>query len=221
MKNVQLNISSYATLVFDCDGVLLDSNKAKTQAFFQAALPYGETAAQALADYHVANGGISRYKKFTYFLERIAPKQIPGISLDVLLATYAENVRNGLLNCKVAPGLMELRKKTPNSRWLIVSGGDQSELREIFENRNLASMFDGGIFGSPDTKEEILVREKSSHNIVSPSLFIGDSKYDHKVATAEKIDFLFMSNWSEVVEWEKWCQEYNICSLPNIASILD
>ena len=64
-------VTDYSTLVFDCDGVVLDSNKVKTEAFYQATLPYGKSAAQAMVDYHVANGGVSRYKKFTYFLQQI------------------------------------------------------------------------------------------------------------------------------------------------------
>lgn len=48
-----LSVTDYTTLVFDCDGVVLDSNKVKTEAFYQATLPYGEAAAQAMVDYHV------------------------------------------------------------------------------------------------------------------------------------------------------------------------
>ncbi|OUM36990.1 HAD family hydrolase [Pseudomonas putida] len=217
MKNLQLNLSSYATLVFDCDGVLLNSNKVKTQAFYQAALPYGEMAAQALADYHVANGGVSRYKKFSYFLEHIVTEHIEGITLENLLDCYAEHVKSGLLSCDVASGLRELRSETPNTRWLIVSGGDQAELREIFAQRKLDDLFDGGIFGSPDTKEDILSREKNNENISSPALFIGDSKYDYKAASESKIDFVFMSEWTEVANWQQWCIENNISTLRNIS----
>lgn len=66
MKN---KLIEYKTLVFDCDRVILNSNKVKTEAFYQSALAYGEQAAQALVEYHIANGGISRYKKFAYFLD--------------------------------------------------------------------------------------------------------------------------------------------------------
>lgn len=216
-----LHLDRYSTLVFDCDGVLLNSNEVKTQAFFQAALPYGEPAAQALADYHVANGGISRYKKFSHFLEHIVPAPLENVTLDHLLARYADFVLEGLLNCEVAPGLHKLREKTAGIRWMIVSGGDQSELRSIFAKRQLASMFDGGIFGSPDNKDDILAREKANGNVVSPSLFIGDSKYDHQASTAAGLDFLFLSAWSEVKDWEYWCQQNEITFLSDIASLDD
>ena len=65
-------LKKYQNLIFDCDGVILNSNKIKTNAFFAVALPYGQTAAQALVDYHLQNGGISRYRKFEYFLHLIS-----------------------------------------------------------------------------------------------------------------------------------------------------
>lgn len=219
MKSQKLPLSDYATLIFDCDGVLLDSNKVKTEAFYQAALPFGEKAAQSLADYHVANGGISRYKKFAYFLEHIADTSIKNITLEDLLHCYAENVRSGLLSCEVATGLCELRKKTSNTRWLIVSGGDQVELREILAQRELDILFDGGIFGSPDIKESILSREKCNGNILAPALFLGDSKYDYGAAQNANIDFIFMSDWSEVENWDQWCSINGIVHMSNILSI--
>ncbi|MBT3144314.1 HAD family hydrolase [Neptunomonas phycophila] len=193
-----MNLAEYETLVFDCDGVILNSNKVKVNAFYQAALPYGEKAANALVDYHVERGGISRYKKFEWFLQEKVKGQA-GPNLEELLEAYASIVREGLLTCEIAEGLEELREKTKSASWLIVSGGDQNELRDIFFQRELTRFFDGGIFGSPDTKDFILEREISSGNIKSQSLFLGDSKYDLDSAKKMRLDFMFVSDWSE---WE-------------------
>lgn len=210
----QFSVTHYITLVFDCDGVVLNSNKVKTKAFYKAALPYGEAAAQAMVDYHVANGGVSRYKKFAYFLEQIAPgyaeqrKQLPN--LEELLQAYAGYVREGLLSCEIAPGLEALRKQTSSARWLIVSGGDQAELRDVFAQRDIAKWFDGGIFGSPDTKDDILSRELASGNIQHPALFLGDSKYDYQAAKAVGLDFVFLTQWTEVKNYLAWCKKNNL-----------
>ena len=59
-----MQFNDIKSIVFDCDGVVLNSNKLKTQAFYNAALPYGEKAAIALVSYHIKNGGISRNHKF-------------------------------------------------------------------------------------------------------------------------------------------------------------
>jgi len=206
---MKLQVTDYASLVFDCDGVILNSNRAKTDAFYQAALPYGEAAAQALVDYHVAKGGVSRYLKFSHFLEQIVPEYAlgrSGPSLDELLEHYASAALEGLLTCEVAPGLHKLRELTANARWLIVSGGDQAELHLVFAQRGLAELFDAGIYGSPDTKDEILTRKLQNNTIQTPALFLGDSKYDHQAATTAGLDFVFLSEWSEVQNWQEWTE---------------
>lgn len=224
-------VTDYATLVFDCDGVVLDSNKVKTEAFYQATLPYGEAAAHAMVDYHVANGGVSRYKKFAHFLEQIAPSIAPNYAehrnpaeqapdLAALLQAYAGYVRDGLLSCEVTQGLEALREQTPDARWLIVSGGDQAELRDVFAQRGIAKWFDGGIFGSPDTKDEILARELASGNIQQPALFLGGSKYDYQAASAAGLDFVFLSGWSEVAGWHDWVEGKGINSYRSVADLV-
>ncbi len=216
---MKLPVQDYATLVFDCDGVVLNSNRVKTDAFYQAALPYGKAAAQRLVDYHVQNGGISRYAKFAYFMEHLIEPGLAGPVLEELLSRYAAEVHEGLLNCEIAPGLQALRKSTAHTRWFIVSGGDQSELREVFAARGIASLFDGGVFGSPDTKDDILLRELNNQNIQMPSLFLGDSKYDYQAATAAGLDFVFISKWSEVEDWKQWTLQHGINVVSDISEL--
>lgn len=190
--------SSYKTWVFDCDGVILDSNHVKTDAFYEAAKEYGESAASALVKYHVQHGGISRYAKFEYFLTNIICRsEVDSAELEQLVDRYASLVARGLMDCEVADGLYELKELTGSSPWLIVSGGDQEELRRVFDARGLASLFDGGIFGSPDNKDQILEREQRSGLIVPPAVFVGDSQYDFEVAERAGLDFVFLSDWSE------------------------
>ena len=215
-------IDEAATLIFDCDGVVLDSNRLKTEAFRIAAEPYGDAAAAALVTYHVANGGVSRYVKFAHFLDHIVPEHAPdttGPGLEGLLSAYAEAVRAGLLSCAVADGLDALRAATPRAAWMIVSGGDQSELREIFTARSLAEYFDAGIFGSPDTKHEILARELAAGTIRRPALFLGDSRFDHEAATRAGIGFVFVSTWSEWAEGAALAETDGFPVIPRLADL--
>lgn len=190
------NIKCYKSIIFDCDGVVLNSNSIKTNAFYKTALPYGEEKAQALVKFHVENGGISRYAKFEYFLKAILHTDDFGC-LESLVRTYADFVYQDLLTVQVAEGLKGCREKTIHANWLIVSGGDQSELRAVFHDRGLDDLFDGGIFGSPCTKTEILQRELSLGTIKRPALFLGDSRYDELVAKEAGFDFVFVSAWTE------------------------
>jgi phosphoglycolate phosphatase-like HAD superfamily hydrolase len=214
-----MKITDYNTIVFDCDGVVLDSNKIKTQAFFNAAISYGAIKAQELVNYHIERGGVSRYKKFEWFIERYGA--LPHTDLKKLLENYAEEVEKGLLSCKIANGLKEFRELTSNAKWLIVSGGAQHEIREIFHKRNIAKYYESGVFGSPDTKDEILKRELANGNISFPALFIGDSKYDFEAATNANLDFIFLTDWSEVVDKETWCNDNSIEMKSNLGEFLN
>lgn len=223
-----MNLGNYSVIIFDCDGVILDSNHVKTEAFRVAAKPYGEAAAEALVKHHITNGGVSRYVKFAYFLDSIVPQYaeslIPSLreaALEQLLSTYAKTVRLGLMSCAIAEGLAELRAATPNSRWLIVSGGDQTELRDIFEARGISGYFDGGIFGSPETKDSIISREMKAGSIKIPALFLGDSKLDHQVATRHHLDFIFLSGWTELPEWHEYVNQFSLKSASHLANILN
>lgn len=216
-----MNIAKYKTLVFDCDGVILDSNRLKTQAYYDTAIAYGANSeqAQAITDYHVRLGGISRYPKFQYFLEKILYQTVTEESLVFLLEHFASEIHQGLLHCRIAEGLHELREQYPDARWMVLSGSDQRELRQLFKERKLAELFDGGVFGSPDDKDYVLARELRNGNIRHPALFIGDSRYDHQAAAAAGLDFVFLSEWTEFDDWEAYCQDHDIYSRKNIQAL--
>lgn len=218
--NAKLNLIKYKTLVFDCDGVVLNSNKIKTQAFYEATQHFGYEPAQALVDFHVQNGGISRYAKFEYFITQVLQQPFDEALNQDLLERFANAVKQGLMNCEIAEGLEQLKAQTPNANWLIVSGGDQQELREVFAARDLAKYFEGGIFGSPDTKDTILARELENGNITRPALFLGDSKYDYQAAKAAELDFVFLTQWTEVKDHQAWCEGNQMYSLFNLSSMI-
>jgi len=114
-----------------------------------------------------------------------------------------------------------LRDITSDSRWLIASGSDQEELREIFVARDLEHFFNGGIFGSPESKHNIVKRELYSGRIIQPVLFLGDSKLDHEVAAAFDFDFVFVSQWSEFAEWQDYCKCRDIPIIRSLSDLME
>jgi phosphoglycolate phosphatase-like HAD superfamily hydrolase len=203
-------LERYKNLVFDCDGVILDSNKVKRDAFYYAAIPYGEMPARALVQYHTQNGGISRFVKFEKFLREMVGQPVTEAAMQELLDRFEQASREGLLECAITPGLAELKSAYPDARWMVVSGASQSELNDVFSRRGIDHWFDAGIFGSPDSKDEILSREIASGNLVLPALFFGDSRYDHLAATRAGLDFVFISGWTEFDGWEQYCAHHRL-----------
>ena len=206
-------LSKYKNLFFDCDGVILNSNKIKTEAFKEVVSNYGEKVSTELQNYHIKNGGISRYKKFNYFLDKIAIDhgiEVNSISVNKLVEDYSRIVKNKLLKCEVCSQIINYRKYS-KAIWFIVSGSDQDELIEVFKQRKLNKVFDGGIYGSPLSKDEIfrdIFKEKMIEK--SKSIYLGDSKYDYIAAKNIGIDFIFLSKWSEFREIKKFSNANNI-----------
>lgn len=217
-----MDLQHYRTFVFDCDGVILDSNQLKTQAYYDTAISFGATPqqAEAIMEYHVRLGGISRYPKFRYFLDTILQQPVTDADMQFLLGRFASEIHQGLLHCAMAAGVYELRAATPNARWMLLSGGDQAELRALFAERGIAGLFNAGIFGSPDNKDQVLSRELASGNIVQPALYLGDSRYDHEAGKRAGLDFIFLKEWTEFSDWPEYCAANDITVMDNVQALL-
>jgi phosphoglycolate phosphatase-like HAD superfamily hydrolase len=219
--NKAISLLDYATWVFDCDGVLLNSNLVKSEAFYKVALPYGEHAAAKLLDFHIQHGGISRFEKFRYLFSEILHETDYEVRLKSALESFATSCTDALTRCETSPGLMQFLEKIRDGRrkTFIVSGGAQDELQLIFKKRSLDKYFDG-IFGSPDNKVEILTREILNQNILLPAIFLGDSRYDYEAANSCGLDFIFVSGWTEFDEWKKFFEHKKILVVTQIDDLL-
>lgn len=213
---VLVDFNKYNTLVFDCDGVILNSNKIKTEAFYELTLPYGKDVAEQFVNYHQTHGGISRFQKLEHFFSTILHRTEYIEDLNLTIEKYGKLVKEKLLTCSLIPGFLEFIQKIPagQHRRVIISGGFESELREVFERRKLSIYFDG-IFGSPDTKYEILERETQNNFIKYPAIFFGDSKLDFEVAVAYKMDFVFLSEHTEFPDWENYFENNQVQIIRN------
>ena len=217
-------MKKYKSIIFDCDGVILNSNQVKTNAFRQVFEKYNINAVDEFIKYHRNNGGISRYIKIEKFLKNILPKYDENRDFNedefsMLLQSYSNQCKESLLKCEVTKDLSILRKITGNIPWLIISGGDQFELREIFNKKGLTSFFNGGIFGSPEKKTEIIKREIVNGIIQFPSLMLGDSKLDHIAAKSNNIDFLFVYKWTDFKSYNEYCIDNSIKAIESVSDI--
>lgn len=211
-----MNLLSYSSILFDCDGVILDSNSIKSSSFYKTAAKYCKKSAQNLLEYHQQNGGISRYVKFKYFINNILPltpdnneqQDIP--SINVLLSEYAQQLKEKLLICPIAEGLDLLREETSQADWYVITGGDENEVKEIFRQRKIDKYFNMGIHGSPKSKKEIIEKLIAEKKIQYPAIFLGDSTYDYRVAKQFGIDFIFISGWTELENWHKFVTDKSI-----------
>ena len=215
------NLKDYNYILFDCDGVVLNSNKIKSDSFFNIAMRYDEESALELVKYNKMNGGISRFKKFEYYIYKILPKyQNYDLDSKKLARDFGKEVKKGLLNCEISPHIFDLKKKYQNTKWAIISGGKQSELRDVFYQRSLIKLFEMGVWGSPENKYQI-IKNNFNHIIGTNVLYLGDSKLDYDVACYYKFDFIFVSDWTELACWKEFIKMNSICTIKNIGKLID
>ena len=216
-----LNDKKVNTILFDCDGVILNSNQLKTKSYYKAVFPsYGHELASSLTTYLMNNTGKPRGHFIDYFLSNMVSADISGLGYEELLNAVTQEIHKGLMECEISPCLFQLREKTPNIKWLVASGGVELELREVFRNRSLYNLFDGGIYGGPKSKHKIISSLIKENNLEFPALFLGDSKYDYEVASRFKLDFLFVSDWSEFKDWRNYCIRNKILSIKSLCNLL-
>ena len=138
---MKIKLKHFSTLIFDCDGVILNSNKVKSDAFFNVTSCFSESAAKDLVSYHKLNGGVSRYEKFNYFNDKIIPRYLPNEKLNIseLLKNYSKEVIRNLINCEIALGLKAFKKMYTDKKWIMVSGSDEKELNFVLKKKESAT----------------------------------------------------------------------------------
>ena len=63
-----IEFNKYNSIIFDCDGVILNSNQIKTNAFRKVLKQFNNKAIDEFIQYHKDNGGISRYLTRNHYL---------------------------------------------------------------------------------------------------------------------------------------------------------
>ena len=214
-------ISNAKTIIFDCDGVILNSNQVKSKAYHKVASShYGDEYATLLVEYLSRNAGNPREYFFNHFLNNIVPQNVSGPGIEELLTEVAEEIIKGLMECEISQSLFNLRKKLPDTKWMVVSGGVERELISVFQEREIYDLFDGGIYGGPLSKDEILDSLIKQGSINFPAVFLGDSKYDYEVSSRFNLDFLFISDWSDFDDWQKYCETNKILFIKSMNNLL-
>ena len=181
---------SLQCLVFDCDGVILDSVPVKTRAFSRLMEPFGPEARDRFLLYHKVHGGVSRYKKFEWFYEEVLGKAITAQESEALGNRFAEFVLDELRQCQLIPGIQEALDAWRGKRPMFVcSGAPQEEVVAVLRERGLDGYFNS-IHGSPPAKAVLLGQIVAGQKLdPADVLMVGDATTDRDAA--ETVGTLF------------------------------
>ncbi len=210
------DLTKYRTVIFDCDGVVLDSNRIKTDAFAKVLKAYDHDLVEKFLHYHKTHGGVSRFIKFDYFFKEFLRYTDYSNLTKTAVDNYSEIVKEALKNCSYIPGILPLLKEVNYLKLncYLVSGGAENELCEVFKYRNIERFFKG-IYGSPTSKSDIVDGLKRVEKSFDPVIYFGDARFDMEIAEMYQMDFVFVSGKSEWEEGKFICQERGHTVVPD------
>ncbi|HET7061246.1 MAG TPA: HAD family hydrolase [Nitrosospira sp.] len=182
----------WEAIIFDFDGVVVESGDIKTQAFVNLYREYGNEVMAEVAEYHCLNGGMSRYHKFRYFQQHLLKKPpLTAEEENILDRRFSELVVEAVIASEGVPGAAELiRRESARIPLFIASGTPETELNVIVKRRGLAHFF-AAVRGSPAPKQTLIADILAAHELPPERvLMIGDALVDYKSAQLNKVSFL-------------------------------
>lgn len=183
---------NWDAIFFDFDGVILDSVDVKTKAFAKMFREYGHEVENKVIEYHLSNGGVSRFDKFRYYYETILNKHVNEEIINELSDQFSSLVVDEVIASQFIPGArktLEILMKSSIPAY-IISGTPENEIRLIAGKKGLSKYFQE-VHGSPRKKWEICQDILNRKNYRSQNcLFIGDAMSDYEASQKTGVYFL-------------------------------
>lgn len=193
-----LDLNKYRALLWDFDGVLMDSMPVRDEGFRKVLKDYPAEQVASLMAFHQKNGGLSRYVKFRYFFEEVRKEAITDEQVLALAADFSKIMMELLIDARLLINdSLDFVKANYNTIPMhIVSGSDGRELNEICQRLDIAKYF-VSIHGSPTPKKQLVSTLLEENRYVREQVaLIGDSINDYDAAVVNNIDFIGYNNIS-------------------------
>jgi phosphoglycolate phosphatase-like HAD superfamily hydrolase len=190
--------ADYNCILWDFDGVLMDSMPVRDDGFTQVLADYPTLHVEELMKYHRANGGLSRYVKFRYFFEQIRNESVTEEQIMQLSERFSTIMLKSLSNkaLLINDSIQFVKTYHKTLPMHIVSGSDGDELRFLCQQLKIDQYFKS-IHGSPIQKKELVHKVLQYYQYAKKgSVLIGDSINDYEAAQANDIAFCGYNNTS-------------------------
>lgn len=210
----------YKNYIFDCDGVILDSNQFKLKAMEIALSEYPAALVKHFIEYFKSNFGRSRFHHIEVLSHTFLNTPLTDNQKEKILQLYAEQCKRLYLECEICVDILSfLKTLKPTDCW-VVSGSEQFELREVFKRRCLDCYF-SEVYGSPILKSENVKNLLRNNSLVpKETCLFGDSMGDYEAAKENHIDFIFCKKYSNTPELETYFRNLGILVINTFTELL-
>ena len=188
-------MSSDKAIIFDFDGVILNSLEVKSNAFYDLYLKYGKSIANKVRNHHNNNTGINRFEKFKFYARNYLGKKITTKESADLSNKLRDLILKKILKCDYIYGVRNFIKLNRNNYiFFISSATPENELKIITNKLNISKFFEK-IYGSPISKKDHIKKIIKLYNLNKKNvLFLGDALADYKAASWNNINFILIEN---------------------------
>ena len=181
-------------IIIDFDGVVLESEEAKSRAFFDCFSIFSESIDQIMA-YHYDNVAVSRYDKFEYIYKSILKRKYTKDERDRIAGRFNDIVFQRVVASPPVPGALDFlhifSKFVPI---YVVSATPVEELMKVLVALHIVKYFQK-VYGIPPDKSKILSEIMRETGVIpSETVFIGDKNNDLNAAHANQIPFIARRN---------------------------
>lgn len=178
-------------ILFDFDGVIVDSARLKIQAY--AAIYADEDpvkVSQAMRHQEI-NGGVTRRATLAYFERSLFGRSGDAESVERLAIRFRQIVQDAVVACPFIAGAQTLLQRAHGRIDMhLISGTPHDELVEIVRARSLEHFFKS-IVGAPTRKTEAFSRIlEDGRYRAEETVAVGDSMTECEAALALGIPFL-------------------------------
>ena len=176
-------------LIFDFDGVIVESNGIKDAAFRELFSRFPDQL-EEMMQYHKENVSASRVFKFNYLLSLLGKEGDEQLHKQ-LMTDFSVITLNLMKQVPLVTGALTFLNNWPQIPKYLASVTPIEDLTVILENLGLTAYFKG-VYGcppwtKPNAIRDILLQEKSDP---SKALLIGDSAGDQRSAKETGVHFL-------------------------------
>ena len=178
-------------IIFDFDGVILNSTDIKTNAFKNIFKKKYSKQLPQILEHHHNHLGISRSNKIKLYFEKIIGIKLSNRQLNKYTNIFSSYCINRILRCKFIPGAKKfILNSFTNYDFFISSGTPTKELRFICKERKIDKYFKE-IFGSPQKKTTHIKKIMKKYNLKpNEIIFIGDGYSDYQAANFTNLFFI-------------------------------